>query len=57
MKTAAQLRAAPGTAADIIATVEAGDRFEMLDDSCGWAWGYAGAERLVGYLPSESLRG
>jgi hypothetical protein len=27
----------------------------MLDDSLGWAWGYAGADRRVGYLPSDAL--
>ena len=27
----------------------------MLDDSLGWAWGYAGDERRVGYVPSEAL--
>jgi hypothetical protein len=29
--------------------------FLMLDDSLGWAWGYAGEERRVGYLPTEAL--
>jgi hypothetical protein len=27
----------------------------MLDDSLGWAWGYAGEERRVGYVPSSAL--
>jgi hypothetical protein len=27
----------------------------MLDDSLGWAWGYAGDERRVGYARSEAL--
>jgi len=27
----------------------------MLDDSVGWAWGYAGKERRVGYVRSEAL--
>ena len=27
----------------------------MLDDSVGWAWGYAGEERRVGYVRSEAL--
>ena len=27
----------------------------MLDDSLGWAWGYAGEDRRVGYVPSEAL--
>jgi hypothetical protein len=27
----------------------------MLDDSLGWAWGYAGDERRVGYVRSDVL--
>jgi hypothetical protein len=27
----------------------------LLDDSLGWAWGYAGEDRRVGYVPSEAL--
>jgi hypothetical protein len=27
----------------------------MLDDSLGWAWGYAGKERRVGYVSSDAL--
>jgi hypothetical protein len=27
----------------------------MLDDSLGWAWGYAGKDRRVGYVRSEAL--
>jgi hypothetical protein len=27
----------------------------MLDNSLGWAWGYGGPERLVGYVESEAL--
>ena len=49
------LRAAPSTDSETIAEVRPGDRFDMLDDSLGWAWGYAGSERLVGYVPSETL--
>jgi len=33
----------------------AGEPFLILDDSLGWAWGYAGKERRVGYLPSSAL--
>lgn len=38
-----------------VAKLNAGDRFRLLDDSLGWAWGYAGDEGLVGYVPSEAL--
>ena len=27
----------------------------MLDDTLGWAWGYAGDDRRVGYVPSGAL--
>ena len=27
----------------------------LLDDSLGWAWGYAGKERRVGYVRSDAL--
>ena len=27
----------------------------MLDDSLGWAWGYAGEERRVGYVRSDAV--
>ena len=30
-------------------------RFLMLDDTLGWAWGYAGDERRVGYVRSDAL--
>ena len=31
------------------------DPFLLLDDSLGWAWGYAGKERRVGYVPNRAL--
>ena len=34
---------------------ERDQRLLMLDDSLGWAWGYAGKERRVGYAPSAAL--
>ena len=36
--------------------LEPGAAFELLDNSLGWAWGYAGPKRLVGYIPSEALQ-
>ena len=29
----------------------------MLDDSLGWAWGYAGEERRVGYVRASVALG
>ena len=55
VKTPAPLRASPAADAEVVGQVEAGDSFEMLDDSRGWAWGYAGGERTVGYVPSGAL--
>jgi len=37
--------------------LNAGDPFEMLDNSLGWAWGYAGPDGRVGYVRSEALGG
>ena len=40
---------------EIIRDLAAGDRFLMLDDTLGWAWGYAGEDRRVGYVRSEAI--
>jgi hypothetical protein len=53
---AAKLRSAPSDDADIVRELKAGEGFAMLDNSVGWAWGYAGEERLVGYVRSEALQ-
>lgn len=52
---AVALRDAPSTDAQIIRQLEPGEPFALLDDSIGWAWGYAGAERRVGYVPADAL--
>jgi hypothetical protein len=52
-----ELRAAPSEDAKNIRWVAAGDRFAMLDDSLGWAWGYAGDDRRVGYVHLSALAG
>ena len=49
------LRGAPSNDADVIRDLATGEPFAKLDDSLGWAWGYAGKERRVGYVPSEVL--
>jgi uncharacterized protein YgiM (DUF1202 family) len=53
--TSTALFSRPSTDSDVIREVQAGEPFTMLDDSLGWAWGYAGSERRVGYVPSQSL--
>ena len=53
--TAATLRAAPDEQSEALCELDSGEPFEMLDNSVGWAWGYAGKDRLVGYVRSEAL--
>ena len=52
---ATPLRRAPSDEAPVIRELEAGEAFALLDDSVGWAWGYAGDGRRVGYIRSESV--
>ena len=55
ISTATPLRATPSDNADTIRELSAGEPFAMLDDSLGWAWGYAGEDRRVGYVPHAAL--
>jgi hypothetical protein len=49
------LRSAPSVEAEVIREIAPGDRFAVVDESLGWAWGYAGADGRVGYVPSDAL--
>jgi Bacterial dipeptidyl-peptidase Sh3 domain len=49
------LRIAPGDDAEILVGLEPGEPFWMLDDSVGWAWGYAGKDRRVGYVKTDAV--
>lgn len=40
---------------EVLADLKAGDELWMLDDTRGWAWGYAGADGRVGYIRAEAL--
>jgi len=51
----APLRMEPNDSSDVIRTLKPGEPFSVLDDSLGWAWGYAGEERRVGYVKSDAL--
>jgi hypothetical protein len=51
----APLRAEPNEDGEIIRELQSGEPFALLDDSLGWAWGYAGDERRVGYVRSDAL--
>jgi hypothetical protein len=55
VREAAALRETPADDGVLIRQVDAGEPFAMLDDSLGWAWGYAGDERRVGYVRSSAL--
>ncbi len=45
----------PSESSPQIRDLEAGEAFLMLDDSFGWAWGYAGADKRVGYVHSACV--
>jgi hypothetical protein len=55
--SAATLHGAPSLVSEALADLGQGEPFLMLDDSLGWAWGYAGEERRVGYIKSDALAG
>ena len=57
LRSAATLRAGPSADAEPVADLERGERFLMVDESLGWAWGYGGGERRVGYVPADILEG
>jgi hypothetical protein len=44
-----------GDESETIGQLAAGDEYWMLDDTRGWAWGYAGPDRRVGYVRAEAL--
>lgn len=48
-------RVSPDPDADIVVTLTEGAPFALLDSRGSWAWGYAGEERLVGYVPVDGL--
>lgn len=52
---ASPLRSAAADEAEAIGEIKPGEGFDLLDDSLGWAWGYAGEDRRVGYVRSEAL--
>ena len=51
-----ELRRRPAGDGEVIRELQPGELFLMLDDSVGWAWGYAGDEGRVGYVRSDCLR-
>jgi dipeptidyl peptidase-like protein len=55
LAAAAPLRRAADESADLVAELGAGDELWMLDDTGGWAWGYGGPDKKVGYVRAEAL--
>jgi len=55
VSSATPLRSGACEEAEVVRMLQPGETFAMLDDSVGWAWGYAGDERHVGYVRSDSL--
>jgi hypothetical protein len=55
--SAVPLRSGPAEESEIVRELSAGERFDMLDDSLGWAWGYAGDDRRVGYVHLSAIVG
>lgn len=55
LQTSADLRDSPGLDGKVIANIPPGSQFELLDDTLGWAWGYAGDDRRVGYVESQAI--
>jgi hypothetical protein len=51
----ATLRRSPSENADVVRDLAPGEPFAMLDESLGWAWGYAGDEQRVGYVRSGAV--
>jgi hypothetical protein len=52
--TGASLRAAPGGEGEIVGDLSPGQRFDLLDSSGDWAWGWV-PQGPVGYLPLTDL--
>ena len=54
--SAVTLRRSASAEGEAIRELAIGEPFSMLDDTLGWAWGYAGEDRRVGYVRSEALK-
>ena len=52
---ASELRAGPSDESELLGKLAAGNNFALLDDALGWAWGYAGKDRRVGYVRSGAI--
>ena len=55
VRQAVTLFSHPSDEAEAVLELRSGDPFAMLDNILGWAWGYAGSERRVGYVASGAI--
>ena len=55
LAAAAPLRRVPDEQSELVVELSAGDEMWLLDITGGWAWGYAGKDRKVGYVRAEAL--
>lgn len=53
LKAATDLLESPD--GETLCQLEAGAPFALLDSQGGWAWGYGGKQRLVGYVRVSAL--
>ncbi len=53
LRSPTTLLASPDSAAESLANLDAGTEVRILDNSRGWAWGYAAG--LVGYVASSAF--
>jgi hypothetical protein len=51
----AMLRASPDHAAVAVSQLAFGEGFAIVDQSCGWAWGYGLHDNYVGYISVDAL--
>ena len=49
------MRDAPSDSARAVSQVMKGETFALLDVEGGWAWGYSGHDKYVGYLRADAL--
>jgi len=49
------LRSGPTESSEALRHLDVGEAFQMLEESVGWAWGYAASDHRVGYLRSDVL--
>ena len=54
--TSEMMRSAPEPGATCVSELLPGQRFDIVDQTEGWAWGFSAHDHYVGYIRSEHLR-